>query len=242
MTYLADRDAYQDSHVRTARFVDWRRLRAGCPTLADAAKGAEGNVYIYDWGDMLFATRAWFVLRCAGVRAHVVNGGWRAWMRMGGMVELGGGSEIEIVDRESGKKERNCISLREMKEIVQMKDKAEVILVDARSARQFSGVERRARRAGRIPGAVNVPFRRMLREDGGGMLETEQLRAVLTECGVLRGDDGTRFVAYCNGGVASTLVIFALIRCGVRFDRACNYCGSFNEWGNVTDTKVVSDA
>ena len=45
-----------------------------------------------------------------------------------------------------------------------------------------------------------------------------------------------RFVAYCNGGVASTTVLLALHRLGVR-DYA-NYDGSWNEWGNLDTVPI----
>lgn len=46
----------------------------------------------------------------------------------------------------------------------------------------------------------------------------------------------TRVVAYCNGGVASTSVLLALHRLGVR--NYANYDGSWNEWGNRDDTPI----
>ena len=45
-------------------------------------------------------------------------------------------------------------------------------------------------------------------------------------------------IVYCNGGVASTLVLFALHQLGNSAVR--NYDGSWNEWGNRDDTPVAT--
>jgi 3-mercaptopyruvate sulfurtransferase SseA len=56
---------------------------------------------------------------------------------------------------------------------------------------------------------------------------------VLTAAGV---DVAAPALAYCNGGVASTVVMFALHQLGN--DNVTNYDGSWNEYGNRDYTIV----
>ena len=119
-------------------------------------------------------------------------------------------------------------------------------LIDARGKVQYDGLEMRAARGGRIPGAVNVPYKVLINSAAGGYLPLEDMRQELQARGIFLSDaagsssanlDTTarETVLYCNGGVASTAVLFAMWQLGVPLARLSNYDGSWGEWGNHDD-------
>lgn len=106
-----------------------------------------------------------------------------------------------------------------------------VKLVDARDEGQYTGrVVRGEGRPGRIPGAVNVPREEIIDPATGTFRGNEELQQLFAAAGVSSEE---RVVAYCNGGVAATTVLFSLAMLG--YPRLTNYDGSWNEWGKRKD-------
>ena len=109
-----------------------------------------------------------------------------------------------------------------------------------RGASHYKGEVRRAKRGGHIPGAISVPYKSLLatHEVNGKPYKTfqepEKLRGILEKAGV---DLSSPACVYCNGGVASTVVIFALLHLSNN-NEALNYDGSWNEWGNKESLPV----
>ncbi len=78
-----------------------------------------------------------------------------------------------------------------------------VLLIEALAAPLYA--------RGHIPGAVNVPFEGLYREDGT-LRDRDELVAIFENVGGL--DPGVRPVAYCGGGISATAVAFALHELG----------------------------
>ena len=101
-------------------------------------------------------------------------------------------------------------------------------LLDARGQGRFEGTEPDPRPGvdvGHIPGAKNLPFASLYRDDGTFKSE-EELRRAFAERQV---DPQSPFIASCGSGVTANSLIFAAHRLGGRHGKL--YDGSWSEWG-----------
>ena len=224
--------------------------------------GTDKTVVIYDTGKMLFATRLWWALTIYGHEdVRILNGGWKRWTQEGRPTESGVSTcPLKLYASFEAREARpalrcNAADVRELLPSLQVEHAGTGVLsgewqacqlIDARGAVQFDGTEIRALRGGRIPGAVNVPYKVLIDAEAGGYLPLQQLREELESRGVFLSGDSSgnadppkrETVLYCNGGVASTAVLFAMWQLGVPLSRLSNYDGSWGDWGNRSDDKM----
>lgn len=111
-------------------------------------------------------------------------------------------------------------------------DKASVI-VDVRRESEYRGTEKRARRAGTIPGAVHVFWREHL-DAKGAFRSPEEIRALYESKGIT--PDKT-VIPVCHGGYRSASTFIALKSLG--YPSVRNYVGAWGEWGNRDDSRIV---
>jgi thiosulfate/3-mercaptopyruvate sulfurtransferase len=205
-----------------------------------AGIGASSLVVAYDEAGEGGAARLWWLLRHFGHdEVRVLDGGLRAWREDGG--ELRTGEEeippgdftaappradtatAEELSAESGADaEREGAGRRDAERADA--ERAERVLLDARAPERYRGeVEPIDPVAGRIPGAVNVPFAELAPH--GRFLPPDELRARLEAAGVRPGGDA---VAYCGSGVTSAVTVLAAEVAGLGPVRL--YPGSWSEW------------
>ncbi|MFV9504948.1 MAG: sulfurtransferase [Oscillochloridaceae bacterium umkhey_bin13] len=131
------------------------------------------------------------------------------------------------------------VKLPEVLQVVEGEQTAK--LIDIRSPDEFSGkifapegFQELSIRAGHIPGAVNVPWRQALNEDGTFKSE-DQLRALFAEKGI---DGSTPIITYCRIGERASHTWFVLSQI-LGYDVAL-YDGSWTEWGNTVGVPITN--
>ena len=107
------------------------------------------------------------------------------------------------------------------------------VILDVRRESEYRGAEVRARRAGTIPGAVHLFWREHL-DSEGAFRPAREVRALYESRGVT---SDRVVIALCQGGYRSASTFLALKSLG--YPRVRNYLGSWGEWGNRDDSKIV---
>lgn len=183
--------------------------------------GRDDRIVIYDNSPLHSATRAWFMLRHYGAdRVAILDGGLAKWRAEGRPLQSGDAAprhaRFDAV-------ERGTIVTKAM---VAAGTNGPVL--DARGRGRFEGSvpdPRPGVAAGHIPGARNLPFGDLYREDGT-LKSDSALAGEFAAAGV---DPLSAFTATCGSGVTATSLLFAARRLGGRDARL--YDGSWSEYG-----------
>ena len=242
------RPEYLDGHIPGAVYVDLdtQLARKGAATdgrhplptveVLQAAVRSWGihdgdRVVVYDDWQSAAASRAWWLLRYAGLDdVRVLDGGLGEWTAQGNELESG---DVTV---EPGTATLSYGHLP----VLDIDDAAGFpatgVLLDARAPERYRGeTEPLDPRAGHIPGAVNAPSSGNV-DDRGRFLSADQLRERFSALGV---SDDIPVGAYCGSGITAAHHALALTLAG--FEPAV-YPGSWSQWSNHPDRSVATGA
>lgn len=238
------RAEYLGGHIPGAMFMDLAELRDTANPLPSSIPDAEqfrrhmselgvgddSHVVICDDSPHATAARAWFVLRHFGFdNASILDGGIGKWRAEGRALEAvpaerAGGGLSPVPERQD---------VRTLADVRANLDSKAELVVDARGPARFSGEEAETRpglASGHIPGAINLPYGKLLNADGTWK-RGDALRQAFTDAGV---DLSRPIVTSCGSGITASVLLFGLYLLG-KHDFAL-YDGSWTEWGGDPST------
>jgi thiosulfate/3-mercaptopyruvate sulfurtransferase len=188
-------------------------------------------VVAYDSENGLKAARfAWTLDAIGHARVSLLDGGLGAWLDAG----LPTDDEVVEPSPSSYEVQYSDEHVADKKYILGRLGAPDLVILDARTPGEHNGSDRRALRAGHIPGAVNIDWSRALRGNGDlRLLDTERLRALYEAHGITPDKE---VIVHCQTHQRSSHSYFALKSLG--FPRIKGYPGSWSDWGNDPDTPI----
>ena len=200
------------------------------------------------------AVRLWWAFQHYGISSvQVLNGGLGAWRRAGLALQRG----PTLIDRlgtcaqdsrnsdASGSpldRTNGSFPIATNQDVWRAEGSGEGQLWDCREPEEWRGQKRMrgASRAGRIPWSRHLCWRewRHGRDRGYAFRSDAELAAVVERHGI---DPNKNQIAYCQSGVRSTTMLFALARLGWDPRRLFNHDGSWREWSRDRSLPIVCD-
>ncbi|MFE5239652.1 sulfurtransferase [Streptomyces sp. NPDC056627] len=226
--------SYAEGHIPGAHYVAFEKDLVGRPTgttgngplpevsdLQDRLRAwgvdDDSTVVVHTRQNPAVATRAWWVLRWAGVAdVRCLDGGFAAWQALGGPLDA------DVPTPAAGTAVVRPGSLPVLTAEDAGRLAASGHLIDARGPQAYAGDPQRTG-TGHIPGAHSVPGSDNF--SAGALRDATELRALYAP-----HLDGLTIGVYCGGGVSATTTVLALASLGVE---AALYPGSWSAW--ITD-------
>jgi thiosulfate/3-mercaptopyruvate sulfurtransferase len=193
------------------------------------------HVIVYDALGIYSAARAWWMFRVFGKDdVSVLDGGLKKWKAEGKPLEDG---EPTIPQERHYTARYRSSLVRDREHVLQALNSGSAQIADARSQSRFAGNEPEPRagvRRGHMPGARNVPYTRLIREDGT-LKQPDEIEAEFRRAGI---DPARPVITTCGSGITAAILGLGLARVGTL--EPALYDGSWSEWGSVPELPAAT--
>lgn len=247
LLHVGQKDEYDAGHIPGAQYISLQDISTTAEEsdlalqlpateklktiLEKFGIGNDSRVVVYFGKDWISpTTRVYYTLDYAGLgkNSSLLDGGMPAWTAAGKALT----KDVPAARQGSLKIQTNDNILAKVDFVKANLNRAEVKIIDARTPNFWDGSTAGGQpRAGRIPGAKNVPFS-SLTDEKGFLKDEATLRKIFDEAGVKPYDT---VVAYCHIGQQGSLAYFAAKSLGYKVKL---YDGSFQEWSRLSDLPI----
>jgi len=244
------REEYEKAHLPGAVYLDWsndlsEKERPLAFKVASAERlkrvmeaigvGDDTLLVGYDDEGGHFVSRVWLVLAAQGHggQVRIVEGGIVKWRAEGRPLSTEPSAPRRATFTPRAPDTRHLVTAEEVN---RARAEAGTSIVDVRRRTEFTGDEARARRGGRIPGAIHVLWQDNLDWDGNRtFIPVDRIRARYEAAGITPDQ---RVITYCQGAVRAAHSALALRMAG--YPNVQIYDGSWEEWGDRDDLPIES--
>ncbi len=184
------------------------------------------KIVVYDNLGIYTSPRVWWMFKIMGHHhISVLNGGLSSWKKKN--------FPCEHVNKSSGTYEKGSFKAQYNHDLI--KNAAFILknintsnyaIIDARSEDRFHGKTPEPRenmRGGHIPGSLNLPFKKVLRN--GHYLSNEELNQIFNSLNIF--DKPVIFT--CGSGITACIILLAMEL--IASNKKSLYDGSWSEWG-----------
>jgi len=247
LLHVGQKDEYDAGHIPGAQYITQQDISTTAEEsdLALQLPSAErlktvfekfgirndSRIVVYFGKDWISpVARVYFTLDYAGLgkNTSILDGGMPAWTAAGKALS----KDVPAAKQGSLKiaADDNLVARADWLKLNLNKDGVKII--DARTPNFYDGSSAGGQpRAGRIPGAKNIPFS-TITDEKGFVKDEATLRKMFTDAGVKPYDT---VVTYCHIGQQGSLAYFAAKSLGYKVKL---YDGSFQEWSRLSDLPV----
>lgn len=241
----AGRISYLAGHIPHAIYLDLNKDLSGpvkehggqhpLPEIDELSEklgegGVDQNktVVIYDQGDCMFASRAWWLLNYLGHKdVYILNGGFNAWLEAGNPVS----HKVTAPIPTKFTPEILVNATVDIEGVKDRKDRTDTILIDSRAYDRYVGKsEPLYHKAGHIPGAKSFFWKNVFNKDGTWK-DTDQLKKTFEKL-----PKDAEIIVSCGSGVSACPNIIGLKTAG--FENVKLYPGSFSDWISYPENEL----